>query len=102
MKWLSWFRKPDLFGADRSPQWRGVRQAHVNKNPYCFACSNIDDLEVHHIVPFHVEPGLELEPRNLVTLCRQCHLRIGHRGNWRRVNKQVIYDCLIERYGRLS
>lgn len=93
--WGFFFRKPDQFGADRSPGWRALRERHVAEHPECFLCGSRDDLEVHHIVPFHVEPSLELEPKNLVTLCHEHHLRVGHNGNWRRVNKQVIYDCLV-------
>lgn len=102
MKLFGWFRKPDLFGAPRSPQWRPVRDAHVEEHPQCFACGAFHDIEVHHIVPFHVDPSLELEPDNLLSLCHNCHFRVGHLGNWRKVNERVTYQCLSERHGRLS
>lgn len=42
----------------------------------------MEHLNVHHKVPFHIAPELELEESNLITLCmsedRHCHLLIGH------------------------
>lgn len=74
-------------GARRSGKWPAVRDAHLKEHPYCEACGRATDLNVHHIVPVHVQPALELEPMNLMTLCERktwnCHLWIGHNGNWR-------------------
>jgi 5-methylcytosine-specific restriction enzyme A len=62
-------------------------------------CGGTKKLQVHHIYPVHISPRLELEPSNLITLCRakkyglDCHLFIGHRGDFR---KHVQYpDELI-------
>lgn len=96
LKWL--FRrdeKPDQYGADRSPQWRGVRNRHVAEHPLCMACGASDDIEVHHIVPFHEHPELELEPDNLMTFCGDCHFKIGHRGRWSRVVPTAPYDAIV-------
>lgn len=52
-------------------------------------------MRVHHVVPFHVDPSRELDPSNLMTLCEakkygiNCHLLVGHLGNWRRWNPFV-------------
>ena len=101
---FGWFRKaqqPDQFGANRSPRWRAVRELHLTRQPACFACGTTDDLEVHHICDFSTYPSLELEPDNLLTLCGDkancCHLYHGHGGNWRGINKAVVFDCLRER-----
>jgi len=32
-----------------------------------------DNLEAHHIVPISVDPTRELDPSNVVFLCRECH-----------------------------
>ena len=73
-----------LYAQDRSPQWRKVRAAHIAAEPQCAACGEEDGLEVHHIVPFNVDPALELDPDNLITLDRHCHYRLGHGGkNWK-------------------
>lgn len=76
----------------RSPIWPHVRAFHLAKFPACLACGSISRVEVHHVVPFHVAPSLELEPSNLVTLCDgplKHHLTIGHLGSWRFINPSV-------------
>ena len=85
-------------GARRSSKWRKVRAAWLEKNPRCAACGERTNLEVHHIKPFHTHPELELDTRNLVTLCesgkfgiKSCHRFIGHRGNWRLINPYVMF-----------
>ena len=32
------------------------------------------DLHVHHVKPFAAHPEIRLDPANLVTLCRPCHI----------------------------
>lgn len=70
----------------RSPQWRALRQRFLRAHPVCEACGRLEKLNVHHIIPVHHRTDLELEWENLLTLCEwptwNCHLRIGHRGNW--------------------
>ena len=83
----------------RSPQWDTVRKAHLKNEPMCRACNGTDKLQVHHIKPFHIFPDLELEPTNLITLCecdKECHLIIGHKGNFKNYNPMVISD--IKKY----
>lgn len=76
----------------RSPHWPSVRRAFLQQFPTCAACGSVEHLNVHHVEPFHVAPALELEPKNLITLCEgpeKCHLRIGHDGDWRLWNPCV-------------
>lgn len=93
--------------AVRSPKWPSVRRKHLDANPYCAACgakATEADLEVHHIRPYHLDPSLELDPNNLITLCRSgrnCHLYVGHdpdgpgevSPNWKSENKNVQRDA---------
>ena len=53
--------------------------------------------EVHHIKPVGLYPALELDPKNLITLCGnpRCHLDKGHLGNWRSYNETVVMDTKI-------
>lgn len=80
----------------RSPQWPKVRAEHLRKEPCCRACGAREKLEVHHIWPFSWPggQGLELEPANLVTLCESpshnCHLWVGHLGDYRSRNPDVL------------
>jgi hypothetical protein len=81
----------------RSPQWEGVRTKFIAKHPSCFCCGNLKNNDVHHLIPFHVlgilkHPELELDPRNLVTLCLEHHLHVGHLGDFKNLNPAVISD----------
>ena len=94
------------FGADRSSKWPAVRSAHLKAHPCCAVCGTRKDVQVHHIKPFHIKPELELDPNNLVTLCTSkywgfnCHLAVGHGGNFRYENANVIEDIArIRRVG---
>jgi hypothetical protein len=98
----------DLEG--RSSAWPIVRAAHVANFPTCAACGSTEALNVHHIEPFHAEPELELEPTNLITLCRRHHFEIGHdpdgpwqpgRPSWNRSNPRVRSDAAAVLHGRI-
>lgn len=82
----------------RSGSWRRIRKEHLKRQPRCQCCEGKKKLEVHHIVPFHVDPSLELVASNLMTLCEAkrygltCHQLMGHLGNYRRTNTKVRQD----------
>jgi 5-methylcytosine-specific restriction protein A len=76
----------------RSSGWATVRNRHVAVHPRCEACGSVAELNVHHLQPFHEHPELELDPDNLITLCRKHHFWIGHHGNWSEVNLNCLYE----------
>lgn len=79
----------------RSPKWRAVRDHHLIAEPQCRACNSKKTLQVHHIQPFSMHPELELDHNNLMTLCMdttECHLRLGHGGNFQTDNLSVVAD----------
>lgn len=78
-----------LFGEPRSGHWPTVRKAFVKLHPMCAACGSTNNLNVHHVVPFHERKELECDPNNLITLCRDCHFHIGHHDNWKNSNPKV-------------
>jgi hypothetical protein len=46
--------------------------------------------------PFHLHPELELDPKNLITLCmsrKECHLQIGHGDDFKAYNPNVETDA---------
>jgi 5-methylcytosine-specific restriction endonuclease McrA len=93
---LGWLRRTaELFaGKPRSGQWPRVRREHLERFPACAACGRSRDVEVHHVLPFHDRPELELDKDNLVTLCADpCHLVHGHLMSWTRSNPEVREDC---------
>ena len=82
----------------RSSKWDNVRDNFVKKHPTCAACGGDDNLQVHHIEPFHLAPEKELDISNLIVLCEEatrCHLKIGHLGSWRKINPNVIKDAAM-------
>ena len=89
-RWLT----ANLFGAPRSGQWPRVRREHLEREPVCQACGRSKSLEVHHVVPVHVDETKQLDPANLLTLCADpCHFVHGHLMGWSRVNPSVRADC---------
>jgi hypothetical protein len=87
--------KTRALGHARSTQWPAVEKAHLRKEPFCRYCGGQRALQVHHIRPFHLHPEDELNAANLITLCEdakdgiECHLHIGHLGNWKLFNPHV-------------
>jgi 5-methylcytosine-specific restriction protein A len=94
--WAASLKAPP--GARRSPKWPALRR-HFLKGKRCAVCGGTKKLEAHHIVPFHVEPRLELDERNLIPLCEgngvNCHLLFGHLGDFRCTNKNVCTDATV-------
>jgi hypothetical protein len=72
-------------------------------------------LQVHHIFPFHYcrllgRPDLELDLRNLVTLCEDeagrpgenHHLLVGHLDDFQSSNLDVVRDATTTFFGMVS
>jgi hypothetical protein len=100
--------KPPLMRSDR---WETVRKHHLETNPFCAACGGSNDLQVHHMHPFHLFPQRELDPTNLITLCEKPlhdgdkaddnhHLTLGHCGDWKNFNQKVLEDVNAYRIGK--
>lgn len=80
----------------RSPKWRKVRGEHIKRNPTCAACGRKEGLEVHHVIPYHVDNTKELDPNNLITLCgKYCHFVFGHFMDWKSWNENVVRDTTL-------
>lgn len=86
-------------GDERSKDWPIVRDNFLSANPSCAVCGGTKKLQVHHIIPFNIAPDMELDHENLITLCTSkkyginCHLLIGHLGNFKRANVSVKADA---------
>ena len=86
------------YGVQRSQEWKGVRDAHLHlatDQGFCAVCLGTAELQVHHIVPFHFvhlvyRGDLELDERNLMTLCevqgQDHHNLVGHLEDWQIYN----------------
>lgn len=84
-----------ITGGKRSSGWSKLEKEFIKLYPACAACGTKKSLQVHHILPFHIYPELELDKGNLITLCRgskDCHLNVGHGNNFRAWNPNVKED----------
>lgn len=82
---------------ERSPEWSGVRDRFLASHPECSACGGKKRLQVHHSMPYHLRPELELVESNLLVLCMgrfECHLAIGHGDDFRAWNPLVAHHAV--------
>lgn len=90
---FSIFKKVNCLGKQRSYLWKEVRKNHLKNFPECAVCGRKKNIVPHHIIPVSVDPSLELDPNNLITLCEgpsfNCHLFFGHLRNWSSHNPDV-------------
>lgn len=84
----------------RHKDWNKVRTDILYAHSWCAVCGNRSYLNVHHILPFHLFPELELETRNLIVLCEKsernvnCHYVFGHLGlSWKHYNEVIKEDA---------
>lgn len=81
----------------RSSHWPTVRKHHLEEHGTCAACGGTKKLQVHHCAPFHSHPELELDPKNLITLCerlgKDCHILIGHGDSFLWYSPTVVADA---------
>jgi len=74
-------------------QWEmtKAKRAYIKEHKLCAACNYKKKLEVHHIIPVHIDITLACEQSNFITLCRDCHFTFGHFHNFRKYwNPHII------------
>lgn len=77
----------------RSPAWPRIRDAHLRASPGCAVCGSRNDVEAHHVKPYHLFPERELRLDNLLSLCRPHHLLVGHLMQWTSWNELAASDA---------
>jgi hypothetical protein len=95
----------------RSEHWAEVEKEYKTKNPNCIACDPKNygkvGIQIHHtFYPFHIailagRPDLELDERNLRSLCEtekdkpapNHHILLGHLKNFRSWNPNLDTDA---------
>jgi 5-methylcytosine-specific restriction endonuclease McrA len=65
---------PDRQALYASGEWRKVAREVKRRDGGCVRCNAVGDLHVHHVLSFAEHPELRLDPTNLLTLCRRCHI----------------------------
>lgn len=96
MNWfLSLFRRyPTLGGVPRSPKFAALaREVIKERGGKCEATGYAKDLEVHHVVPYHIDPSRELDKTNLIVLTHWMHFFLAHFGNWSSWNDNIVEDA---------
>lgn len=87
----------------RSSKWPKFMKGLIDAHPYCSCCGNTNraDLVAHHRCPVWLDPSKELDEENIIVLCERsnkvsgmnCHLLVGHLGNFRLWNPRVKEVC---------
>ena len=86
-----WRGSVSLGGAARSSAWDTTRTKFKKLNPLCEVCGNKNP-EIHHVVPYNVDPSKENDFSNLISLCRDHHFFVAHLMSWRSWNENVKID----------
>lgn len=80
-----------------SEPWRTLRYIKIIEyGAFCQRCwiNNFlivsRNIEGHHIIPRSKRPDLELDPENIVILCKRCNLQLGDSGiiDWDRTKEK--------------
>lgn len=70
-------------------QWQIIKakREYLKNHPKCAVCCNEKRVEVHHIIPVHVDRTKACDPNNFISLCDEynkgCHYNFGHYRNFR-------------------
>ncbi len=85
---------PVLFTASpRHPKWPAAARRFLKRNPLCMFCGGTKEVVVHHAIPFHIRPDLEMDESLWRPCCElagvNCHLQIAHLGDWRLWRKDL-------------
>lgn len=96
-------------GRGRSSHWPAVEKAFRKLHPQCVACvvRSVAHVQIHHRFPFHYcvalgRPDLELDMRNLITLCEHAggpehHLLLGHLADFQSSDLEVAEAAITFR-----
>lgn len=80
-----------------------AKKLYLKTHLECALCGEIKNLEVHHVIPVHIDIELSCNPINFISLCDNtlnngCHNRFGHFGNFvKQYNKYIREFAIISR-----
>ena len=103
-------------GVERPAAVTEAQERHLKAFPLCVCCRKGTNLQfktqAHHVIPFHYCIALDRAPaasdaRNFITLCEteqgdaadNHHLLVGHLGNFKEANLNVMHDATLTYYG---
>jgi|GEM_PF-333417 len=66
------------------------------QNGKCFSCEQKNlKLEVHHIVPVHIDKSKAFDLENVVAVCEECHNNYHREQGWQEGNISMVKYCRI-------
>ena len=78
---------------------KAMKEYHAD-HPECEYCRRNEKVQTHHIVPVSVSPSEADDKKNMMSLCaKRCHLTLGHMGNFKTYNKNVLETVSAARRG---
>jgi len=87
-------------GLKRNPSWEHDSRLWLKDHNECAATGWTYKLQIHHVLPFHLFPQLEMDESNWIVLTEnplfEAHFEIGHNKNWREYNIHVRIDAMME------
>lgn len=103
LTFLSWLQHlwrnrgaPLRMGPRDSYAYRKAMQSYRDSHPDCEFCKRPGtrgSIEVHHKLPVSVAPELAADTANMVSLCKKCHLAVGHLHDFRDYNRNIVEVC---------
>ena len=78
--------------------YKRAMAGYLAAHPVCQFCRKPGGkVEVHHVIPVSVDPTRAADMTNMVTLHRKpdCHMVVGHLGNFRDYNRNVVHVCTV-------
>jgi hypothetical protein len=83
-----------------SPATKKAMAEYRKQHPRCEWDGCSEKVDVHHIVPVHVDPTLAADPENLISLgSARCHLCAGHGGDYQQWIDNVRLLCVAAQTG---
>lgn len=72
-----------------------IKCLSTNQDDKCFDCQHIKKLEVHHVIPIHVDESKALEVTNCVALCNECHKNRHSTQGWQKGNSLNVIESKV-------
>lgn len=68
-------------GGKWTPAWNREILPKLAKaqNHQCHTCQEVKPLEVHHVIPVHVDKSRAFDLSNVIAVCKKCHRSVHHK-----------------------
>lgn len=87
-------RLQKIDGIWRSKWQFKIREEMAKADPLCRRCRILDGVDIHHVVPVHVDPSRALDRGNVTLLCEPCHNAMHSEQGWQ--TSHYLYGALAK------